>query len=137
MKTWHKILIVLAIGGAAYALYAIYKAFIAGEKTISGLLMAPFTYASQAYDAVTGAASTVAGNAAAAASLPGLASQSASLDSTIISQGLADYAPGGRIYNQVAATSGTAAADANYAKVQGDYAAMQQQTSSWWNPLTW
>lgn len=36
------------------------------------------------------------------------------LDAKLAAMNNADYAPGGRLYNKVAATSGTAAADANY-----------------------
>ena len=51
-KTLKNILIVLAIGFAAYAAYAIYTAFKAGEKTISSLLLAPFTAFSSVLAAV-------------------------------------------------------------------------------------
>jgi len=51
-KTLKNILIVLAIGFAAYAAYAIYTAFKAGEKTISNLLLAPFTAFSSVLAAV-------------------------------------------------------------------------------------
>ena len=40
------------------------------------------------------------------------------------------YAPGGTIYQQIYATQGQAAADAAYAKVQGDIAAQVAQTAA-------
>jgi hypothetical protein len=64
---WKQVLIVLCIGLVGYALYAIYKAFQSGERTISGLIKAPFTAISDAWTAITGMFSS----APVAAPLPG------------------------------------------------------------------
>ena len=53
-KNLKAILIVLGIGLAAYAVYAIVKAIYNGEKGIANILMTPFTALSDAWSAVTG-----------------------------------------------------------------------------------
>lgn len=140
---WKKIFIVLLLGFGAYALYAIYQAFKSGERTIAGLVTAPFKALSTVWGAVSSGASSAASAIAnstpvqgveALASLDSLTQTSAQL--TAQNQALATnaYAPGGATYNQIAATRGTAAADAAWAQVQADYAAQNQvdaANSSW------
>ena len=55
-----KIVLILALGVVAYAIYAVYQAFQNGERKLSGLLMAPFTALGAVWDAGTGMASGVA-----------------------------------------------------------------------------
>lgn len=52
-KQTKNILLILAIAFAAYVVYAIYSAFKAGEKTLLGLLTAPFSAVSGVWAAVT------------------------------------------------------------------------------------
>jgi hypothetical protein len=56
MKTfpWKKILLVLGLGVTGYVLYSIYQAFKAGERTLLGLLSAPFSGLSDVFGAVKG-----------------------------------------------------------------------------------
>jgi hypothetical protein len=49
---WKKVFVILALGLAAYIVYSIYKAFVAGERTISGLISAPFKLGSLALSAI-------------------------------------------------------------------------------------
>ncbi len=117
--------IVLGVGVVAYALFAIYKAFKDGERKLSELLKAPFKMFSDAAGAVKDLA-------AAPGDLVDAAKQSEALDKQIVAQNANDYAPGGRIYNNILATQGQAAADAAWQAVQRDEQAMVQQTSDWW-----
>jgi hypothetical protein len=132
-----KVLLVLGIGLAAYVLYSVYKVFAAGERTIAGLLMAPFTLGSEAASAVWGGAQDVGNNVIAAASIPGLTQRSQQLDTQITSQNNQDYAPGGKIYTNILNSQGKVAADKAWATVQSHDATMTAQTGSAWNPLNW
>jgi hypothetical protein len=53
-KTLKNVLIVLAVGFVAYAVYAMWQAFKAGEKTVAGLLLSPFSALSAVWSAVSG-----------------------------------------------------------------------------------
>lgn len=123
------ILVAAGIGAGAYVVIEIWKAWQAGVTAIGDLIAAPFTALSSAVSsatsAVSSAAATVqnvsAGNAAAA---------------QITTMNNSDYAPGGTIYNQIAATQGQAAADAAWATVQQNQTAQASQAVTI-NPLTW
>lgn len=137
MKAEHKailkeIIIVLTLGIAVYVVYSIYKAFQAGVRDVKGLLTAPFTALSNAYNTVTG-------GVAAVASLPALQQQNQLLDQQLTTMNTNDYAPGGSTYNLIAASQGQAAADAAWAQVQKNLATQESQDStlSIWNPFNW
>jgi hypothetical protein len=153
---WKKILAIVCFGLGAYAVYSIYEAFKNGERTVAGLLAAPFTalksvgsaiastfnYSASAPGADIPVVGTVAGGLNALDNLPDLISQDQTLTQQTQTLANQSYAPGGENYNTVAATQGQAAADANWAKVQADYANENQQVAadsnfSIWNPLTW
>lgn len=123
MKTQTKhILAAAGIAVAVYVVYEIWKAFKAGITDIGDLIAAPFTALSGAVSSVTSTVQNVsAGNAAAA---------------QITTMNNSDYAPGGSIYNQIAATQGTAAANQAWQTVQANQAAQQAQTVTL-DPLTW
>lgn len=129
--------ILWAVGFAvvAWSVYAMYKAWTLGESIIT----APFRYLSAAGSAIASGAATVAGNAQAAASIPALATQSQQLDQTIIANQNSDYAPGGRIYNEIAASQGIDAANASWTAVQQHQTTMQATTASFslLSPSTW
>lgn len=120
------ILIVVGIGVALYFVYWIYQ-------KIQDAINAGANGAAAIGKYILSGAQNIGSEVAAAASLPGLASQSAALDQQISTQDTSLYSPGGRLYNQVLASQGKAAADANWAAVQSHLATQSQQTSSWWN----
>ncbi len=134
-KQTKHILWAIGIALAAWSLYAMYKAWTLGESIIT----APFRYLGLAGSAIASGAATVAGNAQAAASIPALATQSQQLDQTIIANQTTDYAPGGRIYNQIASSQGVDAANAAWTSVQQHQTSMQSQTSTYslFSPSTW
>ena len=134
-KALPKILLLLAIGGVSFLIYAVVRSFIKGERTLKGLLLAPFTTAQAAWGAVSTAAGTVADNVSTIASLPSQTATETGQHNSSQADAFNDYAPGGRIYLQIQAMQGTAAADAAWQKVQADYKTEQDQVnadSSWW-----
>lgn len=118
-----KVLIAVGIGVAAFAGYSMYAAFKSGVTAISDILSAPFTALQNEWNAISGAASSVASSAANISA----GNQAAA---TIATQNNSDYAPGGTIYNQILATQGQAAADAAWATVQSHEATQTDQTSN-------
>jgi len=128
-----KILFVLFVGGILFAAWSIIRAvFVNGERTLKGILLAPFNAAEQVFAGVT-ALYKKAGDATgvtAAASLPSLTSTETALHDTTQTTAFNDYAPGGRIYNNILQTQGQAAADAAWQSVQDHYATEAAQTSS-------
>ena len=122
----------MVIGAALifYVLYTMYKAFKLGTSIVT----APFDFAKALWNnvspAASSAASAVASDVSAAASIPSAIATSQALDTQLQTTVESDFAPGGRIYEQIVATQGQAAADANWAKVQADYANQASQ-SSW------
>lgn len=129
-KHWKFILLCAGVAFIAFLVWEIYRAIKAGVTDIAGLYKWIFNSASSAVG-------SVADGVSAAASLPGLVKTGQQLDTTITNQNNTDYAPGGRIYNNIVATQGQAAADAAWVKVQADDASMTAQTGVWYNPLSW
>jgi hypothetical protein len=134
LKTQTKhILIALGVGFGAFVIYETYKAISAGISGVSDVLMAPFNSISAAWNgassALTGAVSSVTGTVANI--------QAGNAAETQINQmNNSDYAPGGSIYNQIAATQGTAAANQAWQTVQNNQQVSASQDLSW-NPLSW
>jgi hypothetical protein len=62
-ETTKKVILILTLGVVAYVIYTIWQAFKNGERTLAGLLAAPFTGLSAAWSAVTGLFSSVTGGA--------------------------------------------------------------------------
>lgn len=137
----------ITMAGAVIAGYTIYKIWqavsttagavtgAAAQWTPGGIVQSVLSsvgndvssLASNVQDTVTSAVQPAAN---AAYGVPQLAAKSSSLSGQIIAQNNSEYAPGGRIYNSVAASQGTAAADANWAKVQADDASMLQSDAA-------
>jgi len=57
--------------------------------------------------------------------------KSQSLDAQLAALNQSEYAPGGRLYNQTLATQGQAAADANWAVVQGHTSSSAQASTTY------
>ena len=123
------ILIALAIGVGVYVVWEMIQAAISGVEDVGSILMAPFNAIGSAVasvgstaSAITAAASSVnAGNTAAA---------------QVTAMNNSQYAPGGSIYNSIAASQGTAAANAAWQTVQNNQATQASQTVTL-DPLTW
>jgi hypothetical protein len=130
----------IAIGAglvlAAWATYRVYRVLKDGEATLGKILMAPFTGAKDLYNVESNAVATLSAPGTVAALNPVNAVEETIRGNDLTAQ-LAtrgnDYAPGGRIYNQVAATQGQAVADANWQKVQNDLATDKEQNTGFLN----
>ncbi len=140
---WKQIFVIAFLGVGVFIVVEIYKAWRAGVNDLKSLVLAPWTALKAGWSAASNAASTVAGNAAAAASLPSLTqAELAGANAQLAVSG--DYQPGGTIYEQIAATQGQAAADAAAAaatKNAQTQLSQAQSDSSWfgfgnlWNYL--
>lgn len=132
-KQHEKVMIALGVAIAAYIVYTIYQAIAKGVTDLASLAMAPFTAianeAAAVTASITGTTSAISQAAAANAAGNAAAAQITTLNNN-------QYAPGGTIYNQIAATQGTAAANAAYQTEQQNQAVQASQTVTA-NPLTW
>lgn len=146
MKSQTKhVLVALGIAAGVFIIVEIYKAWQAGTTAIGDLLAAPWNAvqsiwggitgaASSAGSAVSNAASTVANNYNWATQLPSL-TQTELTDAQNQGSIAASYQPGGTTYNMIAATQGTAAANAAAQTAAQNAATEQQQANadaSWW-----
>jgi hypothetical protein len=131
---WKHLLTIAVLGIGVYVIWEMYKAYSAGKRALTDILLAPWTALKAAWSTASAAASTVASNAAAAASLPGL-TQTELSNAQAQGSVAASYQPGGTMYNTILATQGQAAADAAAAAAAQNAATQLQQAqadSSWW-----
>lgn len=128
-ETTKHVLVALGIGVGIFIVYEMYKAISAGVSAVGDILMAPFNAISNAVSAAGSTASAVTNAAASVSAGNNAAAQIAAMNN-------ADYAPGGSVYNQIASTQGTAAANAAWQTVQNNQASQASQTVTW-DPLTW
>ncbi|HEX3626698.1 MAG TPA: hypothetical protein VH280_14895 [Verrucomicrobiae bacterium] len=130
MKTQTKhILLALGIGAGVFVLYEMYKAVNAGVTAIGDVLMAPFNAARAVWNGVSSAASSVTSTVANVAAGNAAEAQLNAMNNS-------DYAPGGTIYNEIAASQGPAAANQAWQTVQNNQATQASQDVTW-NPLSW
>lgn len=120
-------------GAGAYMLYQMYQAYQAGVTGLQNLLMAPFTALQNAFNS---AASSVSSTASLIVNTPANVAAGNNAAAQITTANDQAYAPGGTIYNQIAATQGQSAADAAWATVQSHQAVQADQDVND-NPLTW
>lgn len=124
----HLILIAAAFA-AAFIIWEIWRAIRAGMTDAKAILFAPYRALAALGNSIVSNAAIAADNAATGLTLPGLISQSQSLDSQIAAAVGDDYEPGGRIYEKILAQSGQAAADAARAAHQKNVDTMTSQDS--------
>lgn len=133
MKANTKNLLIAAgvVFGAALV-WIVWKKITATKEEFQAMLAKGYDIVTWPARSVLGLVQSTAGNAAAAASLPALAAQSASLDQQLATINQNDYAPGGRIYEEIRLTRGRAAADKAWADVQANLASQRADTAAWW-----
>jgi hypothetical protein len=137
-KTWHYILLIVAVGLAVFMGYEMFQAWNAGKRAIVDLILSPWRALKAALTgarrAVSTAAGDVAGVIAPVIQLPGLTQtelQNAQAQGSLA----ASYQPGGTIYKIIQATQGQAAADrAADAAAQNaaNELAQAKADASWW-----
>jgi len=131
---WKQIFVILALGVGVFVVVEMWKAYSAGKRAISDLLMAPWTAMKAGWTTASAAVSNVVSGATAVGQLPGLTStalQNAQAQGSVA----ASYQPGGTMYNVVQATQGTDAANKTATAAANNAAMQQQQASadaSWW-----
>lgn len=128
-KTTKHVLIALSLAGLAWLVYGVLSRLYAGAQSITDAIRGTVQGTAAA---ILYPFSSVSTAVAAAASLPAAAQQSAALDSALATMNTNDYAPGGRIYNNIKAAQGQPAADAAWAAVQDHITTQEAQTSTWW-----
>ncbi len=149
---WKHIMIILTLGVGVYVAIEMYKAYqnfkadiAAGTKTFMDVLLAPWNTLVTAASAVKSAvvSSTPYQGAVALTQLPLLTAteqQNAAAQDVVAGS----YQPGGAMYQTIASTQGTAAANAAATAASNNAATESAQAaadSSWstspWNPTTW
>lgn len=129
VKSSKHIFLALAIGAVAFVLWEMIKVWRTSTAGLDAILMAPWNALSSAWSTVTGAASSISQTASNVSAGNAAAAQVNAMNNS-------DYAPGGTIYNQIAATQGTAAANQAWQTVQNNQATEASQTVTL-NPLSW
>lgn len=128
-KSTKRVLIALGIAAGAWLVFGVVSRLASGAKSITDAIRGTIEGTKTA---LLYPFSSVASAVTDAASLPAAADQSAALDASLASLNGNDYAPGGRIYNNIASAQGVAAADAAWATVQEHQLAQEADTRAWW-----
>lgn len=127
-----QLFIALGVVVTAGVSYVVWKKITATKAEFDALVRKGIAVATWPITATYGAVNTVLGNASAAASIPELHAQSVVLDEQLATMNTNDYAPGGRIYNNIVAAKGKAEAERTWQQVQQNLAAQQAETAAWW-----
>ncbi|MGD0744142.1 MAG: hypothetical protein ABSA45_03210 [Verrucomicrobiota bacterium] len=131
---WKQIVTILVLGVGVFVVVEMYKAYAAGKRAVTDILLAPWTALKAGWTTASAAVSNVVSGAAAVTQLRGL-TQTALQNAQMQGSVAASYQPGGLMYNLIGATQGTDAAN-NAAQAAANNAATEQAQAqadaSWW-----